>query len=93
MHLVEPGRHEPVVALLVQREPGVDDVRASRSIAATTSSAPAICGTRAGLTKLTASMRGDARGREAIDELGAGLRLEDLRVVLEAVPRRRRRRR
>ena len=48
---------QPVVAALVQRKPGVDDALAAL-IAATTSSAPAICGTGFGLTKLTASMRG-----------------------------------
>ena len=37
--LVEPGRDQPLVPALVQREPGVDDAR-PRSSAATTSSAP-----------------------------------------------------
>ena len=56
-------------------------------IAATTSSAPAICGTRPGWTKLTASIRGSPHDGQAVDELGAHGRLERDRVVLQPVPR------
>ena len=49
---------QAVVAPLVQHQAGVDDALGRARSPATTSSAPAICGTSAGLTKLTASIRG-----------------------------------
>ena len=58
VHLVEAVSREAVVALLVERRAPRRRRPSRRSIAATTSSAPAIWGTRAGLTKLTASIRG-----------------------------------
>ena len=57
VRLGEPGRREPLVAALVEDEAREDDAGRGSS-AATTSSAPAICGTRSALTKLTASTRG-----------------------------------
>ena len=65
VHLVDASGQRPVVAALVEMSPA-KMVSPLRSRPATTSSAPAICGTRFGLTKLTASTRGSpARARRS----------------------------
>ncbi len=58
----------------------------SRSRAANTSSAPAICGTRCGLTKLAASMRARPAAGEAVAELAANSGAS-VGLVLEPVAR------
>ena len=58
-----------------------------RSIAATTSSAPAICGTRSARTKLAASTRAQPGGGEPVDEVGAHLGREHVWLVLQPVAR------
>ena len=60
--------------------------------AATTSSAPAICGTRSSRTNETASIRGTPRSREARDELGANGRRQRRRARSAARRAARRRR-
>ena len=87
VRLRQRRRREAVVAALVEDEPGVGDALDSGWIAATTSSAPAICGTRAGWTKLTASIRGSpaAARRSTSSARTAGSSVD--RVVLEAVAR------
>ena len=54
---------------------------------ANTSSAPAICGTTFGLTKLPHSMRGRPGRGQPVAQLGAHRRLERDAVVLQPVPR------
>ena len=79
-----PSR-ETLVATLVQHEPRQLGVAALQR--ATTSSAPAICGTRSSRTNDTASMRGTPRGRKARHQLRTHRRRERLGLVLQAVAR------
>ncbi len=81
-----PVGEQPLVPALVQREPGADDARAGPT-AATTSSAPAICGTRRRVDEARYLDRREAGVDEPSDELGAHRDVEDLRLVLQPVAR------
>ena len=83
---VERRLPEPFVAALVQDEAG--EARSPRAaITATTSSAPAICGTRSSRTKLTASTRGSPAAARRLTSSRADGRRQRLRLVLQPVPR------
>ena len=84
VHLVEPGRLQAVVALLVQRQPRVDDARLPLD--------PLDHLLRAGHLRHAGGVdeadRLDARharGREPVHELGPGRGRERLRIVLQPV--------
>ncbi len=65
VHLVEPGRDEPVVPVLVEREARVDDARrAGRCLRRPPRRRPSAARS-CGLTKLTASIRGRPAPRRA----------------------------
>ena len=85
-HVVEAGGAQALVAALVQDEAAADARRPAFE-PASTSSAPAICGTRLGLTKLAASIRRTpAAGRPATSSARTCGRERD-GCVLEAVAR------
>ena len=86
-HLVEPGRDEPLVAALVEREPGEDDVRrparAPRRPPPRPPSAARVAGRRSSRPRSTGSpARASRRTSSARTR-----RSEDLRLVLEPVAR------
>ena len=82
-----PHGREPLVALLVEDEPGVGDAVAALDPRDDLLGAGHLRHALGARTKLTASMLPEPRSREAVDELRAHLRRERLRLVLEAVAR------
>ena len=86
MRLVQAGLHEPVVATLVEDETGIDDPRPALDRRDDLFRPRHLRHAR----RIDEADGLDARQSgigETVDELGANLRLQDLRIVLEPVAR------